>query len=170
MTARSTSAVWSRGAALCCSTVTGPLQMRPEDGLSITCYNLSNSSARRSFPTNMRASSPWLRVCYRSGTTARWIMAGSPRRLTCVSGLSSAPFSSRNWWNLPGRFASCLSVGIFAPKYGSTHLTTSTASRACLRTSGSATLCSIPFRFRRFWNGWLPPRCLRDCLKPSDKT
>lgn len=28
-----------------------------------------------------------------------------------------------------------------------------------LRISGSATLCSIPFRFRRFWNGWRPPRC-----------
>lgn len=38
-----------------------------------------------------------------------------------------------------------------------------------LRISGSATLCSIPFRFRHFWNGWLPPRCLRGCLKPATK-
>jgi hypothetical protein len=71
---------------------------------------------------------------------------------------------------VPRRFASCLNAGIFAPKYGSTHLTALTASRGPLRTSGSATLCSIPSRFRHFWNGWLPPRCLQACLKPSDKT
>lgn len=71
---------------------------------------------------------------------------------------------------VPRRFTSCLNAGIFAPKYGSTHLTALTASRGSLRTSGSATLCSIPSRFRHFWNGWLPPRCLHACLKPSYKT
>ncbi|QWZ75222.1 hypothetical protein EKN49_15230 [Enterobacter roggenkampii] len=60
--------------------------------------------------------------------------------------------------------------GVHTGEYGSTHLTTLTASRARLRISGSAILCSIPFRFLRFWNGWRPPRCLRACLKPSDET
>ncbi len=102
MTARSTSVVWSRG---CCFVLLdGEGAFADEAGRRFINYlhcNLSNSSARRSFLTNTHASSPLLRACCRSGITARWISAGSPRRLTCVSRLSSAPFSSRNWWSLP---------------------------------------------------------------------
>ncbi|VUC77554.1 putative dipeptide/oligopeptide/nickel ABC-type transport system periplasmic component [Salmonella sp. NCTC 11881] len=35
-------------------------------------------------------------------------LAGSQRRLTCVSRLLSAPFSNRNWWSLPEQFAGLL--------------------------------------------------------------
>ena len=90
-------------AVLFCSTVKEPL--RDEAGRRFINYLLQTCRTPQPDAASRRiCAHPFrgFKACRRSGITARWILAGSLRCLTCVRRLSSAPFNSRNWWNFAG--------------------------------------------------------------------
>ena len=127
--------------------------MRLEDGLSITCCNLSNFSSQTQLPDE------YARIL----SVAQGMLSQWNHRPVDFGGVT-APFNLRQpviistfqqpeLVELAGAIRILLERPHIRVEIRIDAFDNLTASRALPRISGSATLCSIPFQFRRFWNG-----------------